>query len=136
MNNFFKKNLKITNNIISIEIHDLTGEVFIATENGIISYRSNATASNEDFKSAKIFPNPVRPGYSGLLTIEGLKDNVMVKVTDMQGKLFYEVRSNGGTATWNLKNYAGVKAETGMYLVFATTEKGEEKFVGKIAIVE
>ncbi|WP_299254789.1 two-component regulator propeller domain-containing protein [uncultured Cytophaga sp.] len=125
-----------SNNIISIEIHDLTGEVFIATENGIISYRSNATASNEDFKSAKIFPNPVRPGYSGLLTIEGLKDNVMVKVTDMQGKLFYEVRSNGGTATWNLKNYAGVKAETGMYLVFATTEKGEEKFVGKIAIVE
>jgi ligand-binding sensor domain-containing protein len=125
-----------SNNITAIEIHDLTGEVFIATDNGIMSYRSNATVSNDDFSSAKIFPNPVPPGYSGLLTIEGLKDNVMVKITDMQGKLFYEARTNGGTATWNLVNYAGVKAETGMYLVFATTDKGEDKFVGKIAIIE
>lgn len=125
-----------SNNITSIDIHDLTGEVFIATNQGILSYRSDATADNADFSTAKIFPNPVRPDYTGLVAIEGLQDNVMVKITDMQGKLFYETRSNGGTATWHLKNYAGVKAETGMYLVFATTEKGEEKFVGKIAIVQ
>lgn len=125
-----------SNNIISIEIHQITGEVFIATDKGIISYRSDASTGNADFSSAKIFPNPVRPEYSGVITIEGLKDNVMVKITDMQGKLFYETRSNGGTATWNMLNYAGIKAETGMYLVFATTDKGEEKFVGKIAIVQ
>jgi ligand-binding sensor domain-containing protein len=125
-----------SNNITSIEIHAITGEVFIATDKGIVAYRSDATNSNEDFSTAKIFPNPVRPGYSGLIAIEGLQDNVMVKITDMQGKLFYETRSNGGTATWNLVNYAGVRAETGMYLVFATTDKGEQKFVGKLAIVE
>lgn len=125
-----------SNNIISIDIHAISGEVFIATDKGILSYRSDATSSKTDFGGAKIFPNPVRPDFSGVVAIEGLQDNVMVKITDMQGKLFYEVRSNGGTATWNLMNYAGVKAETGMYLVFATTEKGEEKFVGKIAIVQ
>lgn len=125
-----------SNNIISIDIHALTGEVFIATDKGILSYRSDATASNADFSGAKIFPNPVRPDYSGVVAIEGLQDNVMVKITDMQGKLFYETRANGGTATWNLVNYAGVRAETGMYLVFATTDKGEEKFVGKIAIIQ
>lgn len=125
-----------SNSITSVDIHAITGEVFIATDKGIISYRSDATASNADFSGAKIFPNPVRPGYSGVIAIEGLQDNVMIKITDMQGKLFYETRSNGGTATWNLVNYAGVRAETGMYLVFATTEKGEEKFVGKIAIIQ
>ncbi|WP_018343290.1 two-component regulator propeller domain-containing protein [Cytophaga aurantiaca] len=126
-----------SNYIISIDIHPLTGEVFIATDQGMISYRSDATVSETtDFSGAKIFPNPVRPGFSGVVAIEGLQDNVMVKITDMQGKLFYETRSNGGTATWNLVNYAGVRAETGMYLVFATTEKGEQKFVGKIAIIQ
>jgi ligand-binding sensor domain-containing protein len=125
-----------SNNITSIDIHALTGEVFIATDKGILSYRSDATADNVDFSTAKIFPNPVRPGYSGMIAIEGLQDNVTVKITDMQGKLYYETRSNGGTATWNLVNYAGVRAETGMYLVFATTEKGEQKFVGKIAIIQ
>lgn len=125
-----------SNNIMAIDIHALTGEVFIATDEGILSFRSDATADNEDFSTAKIFPNPVRPGFSGVIAIEGLQDNVMVKITDMQGKLYYETRSNGGTATWNLVNYAGVRAETGMYLVFATTEKGEQKFVGKIAIIQ
>jgi len=124
-----------SNNILAIEIHALTGEVFIATDKGIISYRSNATASNADFSGAKIFPNPVKPDYGGYIAIEGLQDNVMVKITDMQGQLFYETRSSGGTATWNMVNYAGIRAETGMYLVFATTDKGEEKFVGKIAII-
>lgn len=135
---FFTKNNSplYSNNIISIEIHAITGEVFISTDKGVISYRSDASASNDDFSSAKIFPNPVRPGYNGLLTIEGLKDNVVVKITDVQGKLFNETRTNGGTATWNLMNYAGVKAEAGIYLVFVTTDKGEEKFVGKIAVVE
>jgi len=125
-----------SNNITSIDIHAITGEVFIATDKGILSYRSDATVNNVDFSTAKIFPNPVRPDFSGVIAIEGLQDNVMVKITDMQGKLFYETRSNGGTATWNLVNYAGIRAETGMYLVFATTEKGQEKFVGKIAIVQ
>ncbi|HSY61772.1 MAG TPA: two-component regulator propeller domain-containing protein, partial [Cytophaga sp.] len=125
-----------SNNITAIDIHALTGEVFIATDKGILSYRSDATADHADFSTAKIFPNPVRPGYSGVIAIEGLQDNVTVKITDMQGKLYYEAHSNGGTATWNLVNYAGVRAETGMYLVFATTDKGEQKFVGKIAIIQ
>jgi ligand-binding sensor domain-containing protein len=125
-----------SNNIIAITIHEITGEVFIATDKGIISYRSDATQDNEDFSAAKIFPNPVRPGYTGVVTIEGLQDGLMVKVTDMQGKLFYESQTNGGTATWNLTNYAGIKAASGMYLVFATTENGQEKFVGKIAIIQ
>ncbi|MGN6644907.1 MAG: type IX secretion system anionic LPS delivery protein PorZ [Cytophaga sp.] len=125
-----------SNNIIDVDIHDVTGEVFIATDKGIISYRGDATADHTDFSQAKIFPNPVRPGFSGVITIEGLQDNVRVKITDMQGMLYYETPTHGGTATWNLINYAGVKAESGMYLVFATTNKGEEKFVGKIAIIQ
>lgn len=125
-----------SNNIIDVDIHEVTGEVFIATDKGIISYRSDASEDHSDFKEAKIFPNPVRPEFSGVITIQGLQNNVRVKITDMQGKLYYETNTNGGTAIWNMNNYAGVKAESGMYLVFATTSKGEEKYVGKIAIVQ
>lgn len=125
-----------SNNIIDVDIHELTGEVFIATDKGIISYRSDASANQSNFKEAKIFPNPVRPDFAGVITIQGLQDNVRVKVTDMQGKLFYETNAHGGTAIWNMTNYAGVKAESGMYLVFVTTSDGQEKYVGKIAIVQ
>ncbi len=125
-----------SNNVIALEIQKQTGELFIALNEGILSYRSGATENKPDFSGAKIFPNPVKPDYAGLITIEGLKDNVMVKITDMQGNVFYEARTYGGTAVWNMVNYEGIKAETGMYLVFATTDKGEQKFVGKIAIVQ
>ena len=125
-----------SNNILALEIHDLTGELFIATDLGLISYRADATADNSNFSSAKIFPNPVSPGYNGVIAIEGLMNNASVKITDMQGKLFYETKANGGTATWNLINYAGIRAQTGMYLVFVSTSAGDQKYVGKIAIIE
>ncbi|MBC7451054.1 MAG: T9SS type A sorting domain-containing protein, partial [Cytophagales bacterium] len=125
-----------SNNIIALEIHELTGELFIATDEGIISYRPDASEEQTDLKSAHIFPNPVKPDYAGLIAIDGLQDNAVVKITDTQGKLFYETKATGGTATWNMVNYAGIKAESGMYLVFVSTEDGGEKYVGKIAIVQ
>jgi len=125
-----------SNNIIALEIHALTGELFIATDQGIISYRTDATDPSASLNPTKIFPNPVRPDYNGVIAIEGLTDKAVVKITDMQGKLYYETRANGGTATWNMMNYAGVKAESGMYMVFVSDAAGSEKFVGKIAIIQ
>jgi ligand-binding sensor domain-containing protein len=125
-----------SNNIIDIAIHDISGEVFIATEKGMMGYRSNANLSEEVLSSVKVFPNPVRPGFNGLVTVEGLQDNCVVKFTNMQGHLVYETRSNGGIATWNLQTYRGEKPVPGVYLIFAGTEDGVEGVVGKVAIID
>ncbi len=124
-----------SNKIKDIAINELTGEVFFATEKGIVSYRGDATEPKPDFANAKIFPNPIQPGFEGVVTISGLKENTTVKITDIAGKLIYEQTSNGGTATWTTKNLDGKLAESGVYLVYSTDSEFEDSFVGKIVIV-
>nr|MCU0429435.1 hypothetical protein [Cytophagaceae bacterium] len=65
--------------IIDLEINDITGEIFISTELGTISYRSDATLGAEKHESILVFPNPVKPGFNGLVGIQGLTTDAEVK---------------------------------------------------------
>lgn len=121
--------------ILDIEIHPVTGEVFFATPRGIISYRSDATESSGSFSNVKIFPNPVLSTFAGQVSISGLATDARVKITDIAGKLIWETSANGGTATWHVRDYNGRRAATGMYLVIAISQDGLDSVVGKIAVV-
>lgn len=140
---FNEKNSPLISNFIrDIEINQQTGEVFIATDKGIMSYRSDATMGNEKLHAPEsevfAFPNPVHPDYVGPIAIKGLPRNANVKITDVQGKLMFEGTANGGQAIWNGTDYNGNKAASGVYLVFSSTPSTFEKpdaLVSKILIV-
>ncbi|AHM61640.1 transcriptional regulator [Flammeovirgaceae bacterium 311] len=125
-----------SNNILAIAIHQQTGEVFIATDQGLVSYRSGATAGGISHAAAiKIFPNPVRPGYRGQVGITGLVQDAVVKITDTAGYLVRELGAEGGTAAWDLRDSRGNEVATGIYLVFSANALGTEALVGKLAVV-
>lgn len=126
----------LSDNILAIKVHPKTGEVFFATARGIVSLRGFATAPDETYSDVKVFPNPVKPGFNGFVGISGLAENVIVKITDVAGNLMYETKANGGTATWNVKDYNGKRASTGVYLIFCAKDDGTTTFVSKIAVVE
>lgn len=126
----------ISNVILSIAIDPMSGEVFFSTDKGIVSFRSDATESQFTFQSVKVFPNPVTPDFNGTVGISGLATDAIVKITDVSGKLIWQTQANGGTATWNVRDYNGRRASTGMYLIFSATQGGGESFVGKIAVIE
>lgn len=122
--------------ILDIAVLDETGEVFIATGNGIISFRSTSTRAEPDYDMVKIFPNPVPGNFQGLVGIEGVVNNSVVKITTLSGQLIRELRSYGGMATWDLTDYNNRRVSTGVYLVLMANENGEQDMVGKIAVVE
>lgn len=124
-----------SNSIKSIGIDPKTGEVFIATDKGVVSYRGEATDPGDKFGKVYAFPNPVRPDYQGVITITGLKDKTTVKITDASGNLVYETKSLGGQAIWDGKNRYGERVTTGVYLYFCSDRLGEETAVGKILFV-
>ncbi len=123
------------NAIKAIAIEPLTGEVFFATSTGLASYRSDATLSTAKHELVKIFPNPVTGNYAGTVGISGLATDADVKITDISGKLVWQARANGGTATWNVRDLDGRRVGTGVYLVFSAADDGKETHVGKIAVV-
>jgi hypothetical protein len=134
--NFTEENSPLpSKNIVDLALDPISGELFVLTEKGLLSYRSNATEANEDLNAIKIFPNPVRPDFQGVITISGLRAYTTVKITDASGRLIYETKSNGGTASWDLQNPQGNRANAGIYMVFCIAEDGTESFVGKVAVV-
>lgn len=122
--------------IYSIDINEKTGEVFIGTDKGLVSYKGEATEGRSDYSDVYAYPNPVRPEYRDKVTITGLMDNSIVKITDLNGNLIYQTKSLGGQATWNCQNRKGVRVASGIYLVLSATEDSKESVVTKIAIIK
>lgn len=127
----------LSDNILSIAINGKTGEVFFATEEGLCSYQSDATEAQEKMTKDNVYayPNPVRPDYTGLITIVGLSYNADVKIVTSNGILVNEGTSNGGTYTWNGCDQNGRKVASGVYMVETATNSGSKGTVCKIAIV-
>ncbi len=123
------------NNVKTVEINQETGEVFFGTEAGLISYQADATTAEDDFSNIKIYPNPVREDYFGDITITGLVDETIVKITNVSGDLVNQTTSNGGTATWDGTNFYGKRVGTGVYLIFCSDKTGERSGMTKVMLV-
>lgn len=124
-----------SNRVLSLGLHEETGELFITTDKGVVSFRTDASLGNETHQDVKVYPNPVRPGFRGRVVIEGLVNNAELKITDVSGKLVAEIRANGGTATWNQRDINGSRVSTGVYLLFSSNAEGTETLVTQIVVI-
>ena len=115
-----------------LAIHPRTGEVFVGTGDGLVSYHSEP---KDDFSDLYAYPNPVRPNYAGYVTITGMMAETVVKIVDNGGNLVYSTKSNGGLATWDLKNGRGERVSSGVYTAFCNTADGKNHAVVKILVM-
>lgn len=135
--NFNIDNSPLPSNLItSIAIDNITGEVFIGTDKGIISYLGDATEGGDYCDKYYVFPNPVRHDYHGSIAIRGLVNNADVKITDVAGNLVYHTKANGGEAVWNGNKFSGERAVTGIYFVYVSNEDGTATCVTKFLMAE
>lgn len=111
------------------------GDVFYATDKGVVSFRAPATPGGDTNENVYAFPNPVREDFDGYIAVKGLVSNAQVRITDINGTLVFSTRAEGGQAVWDGKNFDGKKARSGVYLVFAANDTGSEKVVTKILII-
>ena len=127
----------LSDNILSIAINNATGEVFFGTDKGLCSYMSDATTPSDQPSEDKTYayPNPVKPGYTGPITIIGLSMNADVKIVTTNGVLVVAGISNGGSFVWNGKDQFGKPVASGVYMVESADEDGNNGVVCKVAIV-
>jgi len=125
----------LSNTIMSLALNGTTGELFIGTDQGLISYQTDATNATPSYNKVYAYPNPVRETYHGQITITGLVANSVVKITDAAGNLVYQTVSNGGTATWNGNRAGGARVSTGVYLVLCVSPDGTQSTATKILVI-
>ncbi|MCG8700094.1 MAG: T9SS type A sorting domain-containing protein, partial [Bacteroidales bacterium] len=136
IHNFTTSNSPLySNTVISIGVNEETGEVFMSTDKGLISFMGQATEGDAEFKDVYVYPNPIRPSYEGDITISGLVEETIVKITDISGNVVYETVSLGGQAIWNGRNYEGDRVATGVYMVFLSNSDGSKTHITKLLFI-
>lgn len=111
------------------------GTLWIGSDRGAVRLVTDSEAPQGDYSSVRVYPNPVRPGFNGWITIDGLLEGTVVKVADMGGTLVRELYSNGGRAIWDGRNGLGESVGSGVYLLFLSDKEGKVTAVEKIVIV-
>ena len=159
---FTKDNSPLPSNQINdISLDERNGTVYIATLRGLVAFSAGGSKPEETLGDAYVYPNPVRPEYDILgasdlndinkgVKIQGLTENVNVKITDIEGNLVAEAQSgvnqrnsrtnynfaiDGGTGIWNGKNLRGNVVATGVYLIFISDLDSFETKTLKLLIV-
>jgi ligand-binding sensor domain-containing protein len=125
----------LSNNVLDIAIDPLSGEVYFATDQGVVSYRSDATAGGLEAQCLDVYPNPVRPEYRGPITIDGLLRDSDVKITDVAGNIVFQMSSNGGRAVWFGQDFSGNRVSTGVYFALVNGPDAEQNCVSKILLI-
>lgn len=119
--NYNTKNSALPTNVITAVYADpLSSNVYVGTNYGLLRYTTDYSPSSDNYDDVYAYPNPVKPGYSGWITIANLMDNSLVKIADASGQVVYQGRSNGGMFTWDGCNSAGSRVKSGVYFVFAS----------------
>lgn len=124
-----------SNNLNDIDINATTGEVFFATDKGLVSYKGTAIKASENLENVVIYPNPVRPDFEGTVKITGLLNKANIKITDLEGNLVFEKIAEGGSIEWDTTAFGKYKVASGVYMVFIAAQDGVETKVKKIMIV-
>lgn len=124
-----------SNRIVDVKVNDKTGDVWVATDAGVVTYRGVATITEGAPQCTAVFPNPVRPEFTGTVGITGLTNNALVKITDVAGHLVYATKANGGAVTWNMTTPDGQRVRSGIYLVLSSDADGKNGCVSKVAVL-
>ncbi len=125
----------LSDNITTLAMHPQSGELFIGTDLGLISYQGDAPQGENNFDQVVVYPNPVRETYDGPVTIKGLMKDTDIRITDVAGNLVHKTRSLGSQVIWDGKNLNGRRVSTGVYFIFASDAKGEQTNISKLLFI-
>jgi ligand-binding sensor domain-containing protein len=133
---FTKENSPLpTNSIRSLAFEPQSGKIYIGTSKGLVAFQSNAFEPSENLEQIEVYPNPIRPAYTGMLTIRGLQADCVIKITDIVGNAVFETTATGGSVQWDLNSFSGQRVRSGVYLIFVTTNDGLDSAVEKVMII-
>ncbi len=113
--------LLATNVIYQLCFNPDNNSIFVVTPTAIQQY-FDGTPSSPDYNHVYAYPNPVRPDFTGLITITGLMDNSKLVIKNDAGWVVKQLTSNGGMATWDGCDEKGERLPTGNYNVYASQD--------------
>ena len=126
----------VDNNVLSIAFDDKRGIAYFGTGKGLSSLEIPAIATVEQLGSLEIAPNPFILPENSSVAIRGLAENTSIKILTVTGAVIKQFNAQGGgRAFWDGTDAIGKAVGSGVYIVVAYAENGNQVSTGKIAVV-
>ena len=122
--------------IQDIAVNDQTGEVYFSTEAGLSIYRDTPVAAVSTMDELKVYPNPFVYDRHTDIKIENLSDITTIRVLGVDGTLIRVIENRGGRVAWDGRNERGDRVGSGVYVIVALGPEGDERGIGKVAIIK
>lgn len=124
--------------IMGIGYDGSNNSLMIATGKGYAEYSLPASQSSSTKADVRAYPNPVRPDYSGYVTITDIPQGSFVKIVDSAGNLVKELGvMSGFEMLWDVSDSNFNRVNSGVYhiMVSPSDENGKYNAVGKILVM-
>lgn len=127
----------ISNTVTSVAYDDVTGQVFIATDLGLVSYTDVVRGSVAQMDDLFIYPNPFsyRNEDRERIVIDGLATRTTIRILTVDGRLVRRLETRGGRVEWDVRNFNGERVGTGVYIVVAADSQNDQRGMGKVVVV-
>lgn len=112
--------------------------LMISTDKGFAEYSLPASQSSSTKEDVRAYPNPVRPEYSGYVTITDIPQGSFVKIVDSSGNLVKELGIvSGFDILWDLSDSRFTRVRSGVYyiMISPSDETSHYSTVGKILVI-
>lgn len=126
-----------SNTVLSVAVSPITGEVFFATDAGLVAWSGGPAAASPTVQPLVAYPNPFRAAEAVVerVTVRGLVAATAVRILAPDGRLVAQLDGRGGSVEWDTRDLAGQPVPSGVYLIVAVGTRGEGTAHGKIAIL-
>lgn len=126
----------LSNSITCLALDSESGTLYIGTSLGLMAYQVGGSGDfNQMRSSAHVYPNPVPPYGSDLVTITGLNAGTLVRVLDLSGALLYETTAVTSDVKFYARDSKGQRWAGGVYQVLLTDPSGKKGTVLKFAVI-
>lgn len=123
----------LSNRILSLAIDEAGGQLFVGTPTGLnVLDTRTAVEGNEPTNQLVAYPNPLRPEYASLITIEGLTAGAVLEVSDASGRLVHRGEAVDSRYKWQPYGSDGRRLPSGVYTIIAHSRG--QRLLGKLKI--
>ena len=123
--------------VIGVVYSPQSNSILLSTTMGMAEYFLPG-AKSEEKSDIKIYPNPVRPDFTGYVTITDIPEGSLVKIADSAGNLVKELgRMEGFELKWDISDVNYRRVGSGVYYILVSPgdESGSFSKVGKILVI-
>jgi hypothetical protein len=126
-----------SNEVLSVAVNGITGEVFFSTGLGLVSFQGDAVTPSNRVRDLFVYPNPVHMsgGTSPNIFIDGLVEETDIRIMTVSGSLVRRLKARGGRTRWDGRDESGSLVTSGIYLIVAVAVDGGDAAHGKEAVI-